>query len=46
MKRQPGVDNAMAVITSHDGKVKRKYLPYLMVNMIGIKEATASLRAA
>ncbi len=43
---QPGVDNAMAVVASHDGKVKRKYLPYLMVNMIGTKEATANLRAA
>jgi SAM-dependent methyltransferase len=43
---QPGVDNSMAVITSHDGKVKRKYLPYLMVNMIGTKTAESARRAA
>ena len=32
----PGVDNAMAVFAETPGG-KRKYLPYLMVNMIGYK---------
>jgi SAM-dependent methyltransferase len=43
---QPGIDNAMAVVVKSEGDRKRKYLPYLMVNMIGEKRAMASRRAA
>jgi SAM-dependent methyltransferase len=42
---QPGIDNAMAVVIKADGLRKRKYLPYLMVNMIGTKRACAARRA-
>jgi SAM-dependent methyltransferase len=43
---QPGIDNDMAVVVKSQGDRRRKYLPYLMVNMIGRKQASASRRAA
>jgi len=33
-----GSDDRMAVVVERDGK-KRKYLPYLMVNMLGVRRA-------
>ncbi|MGC4003635.1 MAG: hypothetical protein QM811_11095 [Pirellulales bacterium] len=32
-----GVDNAMAVMKNTGSKTDRKHLPYLMVNMLGMK---------
>ena len=43
---QHGIDNALAVVVKSEGQRKRKYLPYLMVNMIGAKRALAARRAA
>ena len=43
---QPGIDNTMAVMVKSQGDRKRKYLPYLMVNMIGTKRAASARRAA
>jgi hypothetical protein len=34
----PGIDDSMAVFAEAPGG-KRKYLPYLMVNMLGFKSA-------
>lgn len=38
-KEKPGADNAMAKHMAVEGKAARKYLPYLMVNMIGTRRA-------
>jgi SAM-dependent methyltransferase len=43
---QPGIDNDMAVVVKSHGDRRRKYLPYLMINMIGRQQATAARRAA
>jgi SAM-dependent methyltransferase len=43
---QPGIDNAMAVVVKSESEQRRKYLPYLMVNMIGTKHQGAARRAA
>jgi hypothetical protein len=43
---RPGIDNALAVVVKASETLKRKYLPYLMVNMIGTKRAAAMRRAA
>lgn len=36
-ENQPGVDNSLAMMSGSEGQAKRKYLPYLMVNMVGRK---------
>lgn len=36
IENNPNIDNELAVITDGPGG-KRKYLPHLMVNMLGIK---------
>jgi len=33
-----GIDNRMAKLFPNDAGAKRKYLPYLMVNMIGVRQ--------
>ena len=33
----PGVDNKMAIFLKKNESTKRKYLPYLLVNLIGNK---------
>ncbi len=43
---QPGIDNSLAVMVKTKDDRQRKYLPYLMVNMIGEKRAMAARRAA
>lgn len=46
-EQQPGVDNAMAVMVQQkETKAQRKYLPYLMVNMIGQKRVGQGRMAA
>jgi len=38
-EQNPVVDNSLALIHAAAGQAKRKYLPYLMVNMIGKRKA-------